>query len=265
MVYLIGGNGFVGSAFTRLFDRLGVEYRIIGRDDYERLSGTSCDILINANGNSKKFLADLQPIKEFEASVKSVLQSLTTFTFGYYVHLSSGDVYPDQSYPDITHEDMKIPVERLSRYGCHKYLAEQLVRHYAQKWLIIRMGGFVGPHLKKNAIFDLTTGSPVWLTPDSELQYIRTDSAAEIIWQLIDRDVGCEIINLGAKGTVQIGQLHQEICSSSLFHSEARKIRFELNLEKLQALLGQNLPSTHDEISKFLSDYQQLNREKKIE
>jgi len=255
MIYLVGGYGFIGSAFARLFKRRGLEFRIIGRNDYEKLAGLSCDVLINANGNSKKFLADRDTLAEFDASVKSVLMSLNSFRFARYVHLSSGDVYPNQSQPELTIEDAPILVEHQSRYGLHKYLAEQLVRNYAADWLVIRMGGFIGPNMKKNAIFDMLTNAPIWLTPDSELQYIHTDTAAEMIWQLVENGINRQIVNLGAEGVVQIGALYRKIGAKSNFHPDARQIRFELSLSKLQSLLGRPLPSAEDEVTRFVNEW----------
>jgi nucleoside-diphosphate-sugar epimerase len=252
MIYLIGGNGFVGSAYARLFERRGLAYRKIGRDDYAELAGTWCDVLVNANGNSKKYLADRDPVVDLDASVRSVLISLTSFKFGQYVHLSSGDVYPDQSAPDLTPEDLPIPVERLSRYGLHKYLAEQLVRNYASNWLIMRMGGFVGPGLLKNAVFDMLHGAPVWLAPNSQLQFIHTDTAAELVWGLVEKKISKQIVNLGAEGTVQLGHLHQRMKSDSIFKDDARDVRFCLNLEKLRSLSGHPLPNTEEEVMEFI-------------
>lgn len=258
MIFLVGGNGFVGSAYARLFQRLGLEYRIIGRDDYAALDGASCDVLINANGNSKKFLADNDPVADFDASVRSVLHCLTRFRYRYYVQLSTGDVYPDQSGPGLTAEDSSISPSALSRYGLHKYLAEQLVQKYASQWLIVRMGGFVGPGLKKNAIFDMLHGAPVWLTADSELQFIHTDSAAQLVWGMIQDNVAGQVVNLGARGVVQLGRLHQLMGSASAFRTDARKVRFELNLDRLQSLSRQELPSSEQEVLRFIEEWRQM-------
>jgi nucleoside-diphosphate-sugar epimerase len=255
MIYIIGGNGFVGSAFGRLFVSKGIPHRVIDRDNYHIFRDEPCDVLINANGNSKKFLADLHPVAEFDASVRSVIESLTSFRFGHYVYLSSGDVYPDQDDPFSTLENQPIEVERQSRYGLHKHIAEQIVRRYAQSWLIMRMGGFVGPNLKKNAIFDMLSGSPLWLTPDSELQFIHADSAAEIVWELVRKQVSNEVVNLGASGVVNLGHLHSRLRSMSEFRDDARKVRFELSLDKLSSLLGRTPPKSEQEVARFITEW----------
>ena len=253
MITIIGGNGFVGSAYARLLAARGIAHQIVTRENYDSLKGTACDVLINANGNSKKFLAAREPLNEFDQSVRSVVQSLEDFPCKTYVLLSTGDVYPDQSSAAHTLEDQPIDPARQSRYGLHKFLAEQLVYGTRQDWLVVRMGGFVGPGLKKNAIHDMLTGAPVWLSPQSELQFISTDRAAALVWGLVTAGIRNQIVNLGATGTVNLGALHRRIGSASEFRGDAPTIRFELSLEKLAALSGAPLPRSQDEVDAFIA------------
>jgi nucleoside-diphosphate-sugar epimerase len=169
------------------------------------------------------------------------------------VLLSTGDVYPDQSSPTVTREDQAIDPARQSRYGLHKFLAEQLVRGTQAQWLVMRMGGFVGPGLKKNAIHDMLTGNQVWLSPQSELQFISTDRAADRVWKLVENGVRNQIINLGAAGTVNLGALHSRLASRSTFLPEAPTIRYEVSLDKLAALSGGVLPRSEDEVNAFVA------------
>lgn len=252
MILLLGGNGFVGSAFKRLFEKQDIPHILLTRSNYEDHIGKSCDIFINANGNSKKFMADRDPAWEFDASVHSVSRSITEFNSKRYIHLSTGDVYPKQDSPDITNEDDILDPQKMSRYGLHKYLAETLVRGTNPNHLVFRMGGFVGPGLKKNAIFDMLNNDPVWLDADSQLQFISTDKAASIIWELALKDIQGEIFNLGARGTVRIGDVYQQIGSKSEFKDEAKRVQFEINVEKLAGALDGPLPSTQDEITAFI-------------
>lgn len=255
MIYVIGGNGFVGAAYVRLLHARGLPHQAIVRENYESLRGTACDVLINANGNSKKFLAAREPLNEFDQSVRSVAQSLQDFRCGTYIQLSTGDVYPDQSSPQATREDQAIDPARQSRYGLHKCLAEQLVRGACEKWLVIRMGGFVGPGLKKNAIYDMLTGAPVWLSPQSELQFLSTDRAAALVWGLAQKGVSNEIVNLGATGTVNLGALHRRIGSASSFMPEAPTVRYDVSLGKLTKLSGTEPPRSQDEVEKFIATW----------
>ncbi len=251
MIFLLGGDGFVGTAYARLFESLGLDFVVINRGNYESHVGQGCDVLVNANGNSRKFLAAQDPKAEFDASVRSVVHSLDDFPSGAYVFLSSGDVYPDQSAPAATLEAQSIDARRQSRYGLHKHLAEQMVSALHPRPLIVRMGGFVGPGLRKNAIFDMLSDAPVWLAADSELQFISTDAAAELVWGLVCAGVAGQVVNLGARGVARIGDLHARLGSRSPFMADARTVRFEISTEKLERLSALPVPDTAAEIETF--------------
>ena len=147
-IFVLGGQGFVGSAIVRRAQRRRHTVTVITRHNYASWRGQPCDLLINANGNSKKFLADQDPSGVFEASVTSVLRSLVDFPCKQYVYLSSIDVYPHVDDCRMNRETAQIDFQLLSRYGLHKYLAEQLVRKYARdgsffdwgEWLVTACG-----------------------------------------------------------------------------------------------------------------------------
>jgi nucleoside-diphosphate-sugar epimerase len=252
MIYLVGGEGFVGSAWARLFQRLELPHRILTRQNMDAFRGTACALLINANGNSKKYLSDREPMTDFDQSVRSVADTLHSIRAERYVFLSSGDVYPRQDSPAVTAEPQEIDLAETSRYGRHKRLAEILVQTEHRDWLIFRMGGFVGPGLRKNAIFDIMNHAPVWLTPDSALQFIRTDSAAALAWSVIEAGTTGEVINMGATGVVRLMDVHQAFKSKSLWQETSRHVRFELALDKLARHSTLAVPETSDEILAFL-------------
>ncbi|MCJ9429967.1 NAD-dependent epimerase/dehydratase family protein [Kordiimonas marina] len=255
MIYVIGGNGFVGSAFARLFDSLALDYRIIDRATYDSFRGTSCDLVINANGNSRKYISVQDPLADFDMSVRSVADSLEAFKADKYVFLSSGDVYPAPITADTTDEGQVIDVKTTSRYGLHKYMAEQLVMGAHDAPLVIRMGGMVGPNLKKNPTFDMLTGGPVWLSPASELQYCSTDRVAAQVWALIGKGITGEVVNVGGRGTVNLGQLHRHIGSNSEFKADAPTVFNELSTDKLQRLTGLSVPDSASEVADFVATW----------
>lgn len=256
-VFLLGGEGFVGSAYARLLPGLNVDLHVITRSTYADFVGQHCDVFINANGNSKKFLADRDPKFEFDASVRSVVQTLADFNFGQYVFLSTGDVYPSQTHPDVTREELVLDPCLMSRYGLHKYTAEMLVRSVCHQmgkpWLVMRMGGFVGPHMKKNAIFDMLHDQPLWLDLDSELQFISTDRAAKLVWSLVQQGVHNEIVNLGSQGVLKLADVYQRLGCKSSVMPEAKCVRFEISTAKLARLCAEPLATTVDDVSAFLT------------
>ena len=252
-VIIIGGEGFVGSAYTRWCQQNHVNHLVINRVNYQDYLGTKCNLLINANGNSKKFLARENPLLEFDYSVRSVRQSLIDFPAQKYLFLSSCDVYADCSSPDSTKEDSVIDITQQSPYGFHKYLAEQCVRHCHSDWLIFRMGGFVGKGLKKNPIFDILQGEKLWLHPDSELQYIDTDVAAKVVMDILRQDYSREIFNLCGNGLVKLQDIIDLVKSPVKLDMSIPPVRYQVSISKIQSVV--NIPATYPTVVNFVQNY----------
>jgi len=251
MIGIIGGNGFVGSAFVRYCQRVGLAHAIIDRESYVGMVGREWDILINANGNSKKFLANEKPLEEFDASVRTVRSSLQDFRAGCYVHLSTCDVYADCSSPATTRETDEPDVAKQSTYGFHKYLAEQCVRHAAGSWLIFRMGGFVGQGLKKNPIYDILHGQSLWLDPRSELQYLNTDDAAGMVFRILEKGIHQEIVNLCGSGVVALSEVLGLVSRHVAIRPNSPQVRYEVSIEKLAGLTC--VPDSRRTVLSFVS------------
>jgi len=93
----------------------------------------------------------------------------------------------------------------------------------------------------------------VWLSPQSDLQFISTDRAAQLVWGLVAGGIRNEIINLGAAGTVNLGALYHRVGSAAIFQPDAPTVRYELSLKKLSALSGATLPRSEDEVEAFIA------------
>lgn len=253
---VIGAKGFIGSAVAAEAAARGYTVTAVDLDNYEASKGTEADILINAAGNSRKFIDDQDPMKGFELSVTSVMNVLHDFRFKFYVQLSSGAIYPDEGNPCENSETTPLQPAKMTRYGFHKWLAEQLVGHYAPKYLIIRMGGFVGPGLKKNAMFDLLTGGPLFVCPDSEFQYMDTRDLAKAVFTLCEGAAGTEtLLNLSARGTISVQQA--AVWADRALPEEALsrpKVRAELNVDKAARII--TLPETGETIRRFIQEVQ---------
>jgi nucleoside-diphosphate-sugar epimerase len=253
---VIGAKGFIGSAVAAEATARGYAVTAVDLDNYQELTGAEADLLINAAGNSRKFIDDQDPVKGYELSVTSVMNVLHDFRFKFYVQLSSGAVYPDEGDPRKNNEETLLQPSKMTRYGFHKWLAEQLVRHYAPKHLIVRMGGFVGPGLKKNALFDLLTGGPLFVHPDSEFQYMDTRDLAKAVFELCEGSAGKETrLNLSARGTVSVRQAAawagRELPEESLSRPN---IRAELNVDKAARII--TLPETAETVRRFIDKVQ---------
>lgn len=251
---IIGAKGFIGSAIAAEAAVRGFEILAIARDNYEAAKGATADLLINAGGNSRKFIDDQDPVKGYELSVTSVMRLLQDFRFKKFVHLSSGAIYPHEGDPLKNAEDTNLDPATMTRYGFHKWLAEQLVRHYASDHLIVRMGGFVGPSLKKNAIYDLLSGGPLFVHPDSAFQYMDTRDLARLVFQLSEGKSSHErLINLSAKGTISIREAAKLAGREIPAEALARPVvRAELNVDKAVGLV--TLPTTMETVKKFIDE-----------
>ena len=252
MIFVIGGHGFVGSAYVRLFLSQGLPFTVVDRSNYNKLIGAECDILINANGNSKKFLAKDDPKGEFQASVVTVRNSLVDFKFKKYVFLSTSDVYPDCSQIELTREDTTLKLDEQSPYGFHKYVAELCVQYGAKDWLIVRQGGFVGHGIKKNTVYDVIFGEKLWVHPDSRFQLINTDDSARLVMELIDLDISNQVFNLTATGTISVKEIMQLANRTVPHDPNAKKVCCEISTEKVSRVLG--LPNTCDSVQSFFFD-----------
>jgi len=237
-IAVLGGKGFVGSAIVAAARAQGRDVLAVDVEEYPAAVGSVCRTLINANGNSKKYLADRDPCREFDASVRSVARALHDFRFERYVQLSTMDVYADKG--DPAHNDEQAPIEplRLSRYGHHKWLAEELVRFNARAWLIVRMGGFVGPGLRKNSIYDMLKGVPLRVHPDSCYQYQHSADLARIVLELVDRGAFGERFNVAGEGGMRLRDIAALIpgYDPGRCPADAPIERCDLNIEKIKAV-----------------------------
>jgi nucleoside-diphosphate-sugar epimerase len=257
-VFVLGGQGFVGSAFVRAAAKRH-EVTAITLDNYAQIRGRSCDLLINANGNSKKFLAEQDPAAEFDASVASVLRSLLDFPCKRYVYLSTIDVYPRVDGPRFNRETAPIDPARLSRYGLHKFLAEQLVRKYADRWLICRLGGMVGDGLWKNSIYDILHDQPLRVHAESEYQFMNTDDVAKIVLTLARGQSPNDVFNVCAEGCVSLAQVCAMAGKAELRYAAEtpRQERYEVSVAKLRQLV--RIPKTRDSVADFIQGWQHKN------
>lgn len=252
---VLGGKGFVGSAIVAEARARGYEVLVVDKEEYASAIGTRCDLLINANGNSKKFLARENPALEFDLSVRSVQRAMHDFKATRVVHLSTMDVYPDVSDPALNREDTPIDITRQSPYGFHKYLAEQIVRHDGDQWLIFRMAGFVGQGLWKNSIFDLLTGQPLRVHPDSEYQYLNTRDLARAIFSVAEAGATQEVFNITGDGLMSLRQVSKMIpqCLLDATWETLPRERYEMNVQKIGRL--HPLPSTEETIREFIQEW----------
>ena len=252
MIFILGGKGFVGSAFSQYCKENNIEHQVITRENYSDFIGKNCDILINSSGNSSKLLGKKDPLVDFERSVTSVKKTLYDFNFKKYVLLSSCDVYPDCSSPEKTREDSILDIEKQSQYGFHKYLAELCVISGCNNWLILRLGGMIGNGLKKNPIYDILHGGPLWVNTQSQLQFMNTIDVAKIIFSLIDKNISNNIFNSCGDGLVMIHDLLNRFGNVTISDNSST-VKYNVNIEKIKQI--ENLPNSEVSVNQFIEKY----------
>jgi nucleoside-diphosphate-sugar epimerase len=251
MVYILGGDGFVGSAYVRFCQNNFIDYVSINRNNYQKYVGTKCEIFINANGNSKKYLAESDELYDFDASVGSVKLSLVDFEYELYVYLSASDVYSNCNSHIETKEDVNIDICGISKYGFHKYLGEMCVKNSASKWLIFRMGGFVGPDLIKNPIFDILNDCDLWLNINSEFQFMHTDTAAQTVFYIINAGVVNEIFNLAGTGVIRIGDVYKMVHKEPIESNSTKQVVYNISTEKINKYFA--IPKSKTVVERFIN------------
>ncbi len=249
MIFILGAKGFVGATvlaeLSKFDECVGIDI-----DNYDEHIGEKCDVLINVNGNSKKFLAAEQPALEFDLSVRSVVRSIYDFPAKKYVYISTVDVYTDFSDEKSTAESVEIDNAKQSPYGFHKWLSEQYVKKVCDKWLITRLGGMVGSGLKKGPVYDLMNGEKLWVHPDSRYQYIPTKTVGEVIRHLLENNVENEIFNVCARGTVSLKEVAKMLNVDAEYNSSAEQQHYEINNEKLCKIF--DVPETKNAVREYL-------------
>lgn len=259
MIYLLGYKGFVGSAIAKHLRLKKIKFIGIDRSNYNDFIGKKCDIFINADGSSRKRLAEEDPRKDFELNVVSTLNSVIDFHFRKYVLISSVDVYPDFSNPKNNRETAKINPEKLSNYGLSKWIGEQIVRKYCNNWLIFRLGSMVGEGLKKNAIFDLSYKQALYVHPRSTYQYINTAEVARLVYFLKGKNK--EVFNICGKGVVALEEVAAYLgvkLMKELF--QLKKERYEVNITKISPFIKGDTKTT---VFDFINSFQKFAFNKK--
>ena len=251
MIFILGGSGFVGSAFVRYCVTHGLAHAALTRANYDHYAGQACRLLINAGGNSSKRLPLSDPLLDFDKNARDTLRSLLDFRAECYVLLSSIDVYRDHADPANNAETNAIVPEQLSRYGLSKYVGELMVHHYAPRHFVFRLGGMVGPGLRKNAIYDLTHGGRLFVHPESCYQYMHTDWLAETILELVEHQKPGQTINVCGDQPLALTSV-MEWLGLSLPTIDLKVEQYQVNIDRLKAAVP--VPDSLTSVRRYLAE-----------
>jgi nucleoside-diphosphate-sugar epimerase len=120
--------------------------------------------------------------------------------------------------------------------------------------LILRLSGFVGPNLKKNAAYDVACGNPVWVDAASEFQYLHTTDLASLVLQLASApESEGEILNVGARGTISVTEMARIAGRPLNVRPGSPLVRCEVALDRLARFC--EVPSTKAAVKRFFDEY----------
>ena len=245
----------LGSSLVRYFSEY-LQVTAIHKGNYDSNIGKTFDILLNANGNSKRFWANKNPQDDFLASTVSVYQSIFDFSCERYIYISSPDVYEDHASPDYTKENQEIDPRNLQPYGFNKYLAELIVKKYRKKYLILRSSMMLGADLKKGPFYDIVHSNPLFVTSETRLQLISTHALAEIVKTLLEKQVLNAVLNVGGIGTFAFAKIKNYFNKNIHMSPNAEKQIYEMSVEKIKRLYPA-LKTSEEYLRDFLKDYLQ--------
>lgn len=224
----------------------------VTRENYSGFINKSFDVLINANGNSKRFWANSNVLEDFNISTVSVYKSIFDFKYSIYIYISSSDVYKDHSRPVTTLESELSDPERLSSYGLHKYLSELIVKNNCPDYIILRSSMALGENLKKGPIFDILNNKSLFISPTSRLQMITVKELANVIKFILNKNKTNDVFNVGGKGTVDFKNIQNYFSASVASLNDTEEQIYEMNVEKINELFP--LKSSEEYLKEFLSN-----------
>jgi dTDP-4-dehydrorhamnose reductase len=233
-IAIIGANGMLGSDLVTYLSKY-FAVTSISKENYTTHIQKGFDIVINANGNSKRFWANQHIVDDFNLSTYSVYKSIFDFPAKLYIYISSSDVYKDHSSTHTTKEDQNIDSSSLSPYGFHKYLSELIVKKNCKRYLIFRCSMMLGKTLRKGPIYDILQKNPLFITKESTLQMITTEEIANCIQSLITKEIYQETVNMGGKGTVSFTKIENFVSLPVTYSKNAEKQKYEMSTSKLQS------------------------------
>lgn len=255
-IAVIGGHGFTGNALSLFLSAAGHVCTRIGRQD--PLPEGPVDVLLDCNGEGRRFWANEHPEESYSRSVASVQARLGSVSCGVYVYLSTVDVYGQaRGSRELSREEAEIDMDAIDTYARHKVMAESLVIENAGRPLVLRCGTLIGPGLRKNPVFDLLNDLPLRMTEDSTLSLLHTATLGRAIEVLLaSGDSGT--FNVAASAPIGIPALKKMIADKrgidpAAFpeHEEKITTRYDVNVDKISARL--EMPASEEAVAMFLA------------
>jgi nucleoside-diphosphate-sugar epimerase len=249
-IFVMGGGGLIGSEIVTFFRKYH-QVHILNKKNYKLYSNKKCDLFINANGNSSRYLGNKYPYLDFIRSVQTTYKSIKDFKFKKYIFLSSIEVYVANDKKKNKNEKTKIKVDNINHYGFNKFLSENIVKHFCKNYLILRLGPVVSNKMKKNHIYDILNKKKiVHVNSESQSTFVSSNVVVEIIFKLLKKKIN-GIINISAINSLNFKNIDKLLSSKSNFDSSIRKFNNSVNTKIIENFFDKNRLRTEYAIKKI--------------
>ena len=231
-VCIIGAEGLLGSEiFFRLQKIITFELCPIQSSNINQYDKFECDLLINANGSSRKGWCNENPKESMHINCISTYEYIKKFKPKRYILISSIEVYSNLEKLSTTREiDANTNHSLISNYGLHKLVTENIIRKYYSDYLIIRLPALLSKKLKKNVVFDIVNNRNLFISPESYLNFISTQAVAEFIIKFLFKS-SFNIINFAATSSIQVKEVISLAKKQKYYQ---KKSFYDLPVEKYQ-------------------------------
>ena len=218
-IAVIGSNGFIGSA---IYSELKKSHIVFGitRLNYWSFVNNKFDIVINAAGSSKKYLAEKDPLPDFYDNVFEPYRSIFHFKYKKYIYISTVDVEGD------------------SIYGFHKGYTEQILHRHIKNCLILRCATVIGKDMTKGVVFDILNNKPLYVDKYSRFHLITNTAIAESISKFIQANsiTGNSTYNIGGTNSITMAHICSILNTTPTFNSETTHQVYNIDMDRIAFL-----------------------------
>ena len=253
-VFILGGNGLLGRRIKEFFiNKNNFKIYSITKENYKKFKNKKCNIFINANGNSSRHIGNSNPIRDFKKSIKTTYQSVFDYEFDNYIFLSSIDVYEEKNSPSLKRENSNINISKISNYGLNKLISENIVKHYAKKYIILRLGPVLDSRIKKNHVYDIINSNKVFVNKYTRTSFVSGKIIPKILYSLIKKRKFNSTYNVCGNNLISYNKIDKILKFNSNFDVSKIRQAIGANTKKLQNDLNINI-DTLDVIQDFYKD-----------
>jgi len=194
-IALFGANGYVGSSLYKNIK----ENEIIPISRNTIISGVdkNIDLLIHSANPAKRYMANKEPIKDFEETIKKTKNIINNF----------------KGVPILLISSISCRTEKQTAYGLNRLACEELVLDSGG--IVFRLGPLFGGNREKDIIHDIANNRPVYHSNKTKYAYCHIDWATKYISKNLFISSG--VYELGARNTVSLKELAEAVDSTSSF------------------------------------------------